>query len=600
MATARLVPVLALVLALSPSGIADRFAGDDFAWSFDSTPRAAGAQGIGGNAAILVASPFAGSALASRDGGGTWSSIPGFPGVAKGRVAFDPADARVGYVAGFGGVARTLDGGASWDLALAVARAARIDVGPDGRVLVGARLADGSNRVVVSEDRGASWRDLGAPLPANVPLCGVAFGRSPSEVLAMTNEKSWFSHDGGATWTETPGAGFEFGIEDTGVVWRSDLDVLERTRDGGASWESVDVPGFGTAIAPHPAGGVVVATTAGLLRVKADLSVEDLGGDAAMMSVEALAVDPRDADAVLVAHSSLGLARVRAGAFEGFDVRAFPPARLHAVASDATGRVLAAAGALGVWVSRDAGASWSHAGAGLSAPALRVSLARDGSALFVGAASALGAPAVESSTDAGRTFVLTQLPTLDGGRVTDVQASVHAPLVAFVAVESDGALHEVLRTSDGGQSWERVLASPAIVRDLAWEPATGSLLAATSAGALAFDGVAWTPRGAPGNASAIAIGTAGLFAATSEAVWRDAPFPPALAPWAPAPQRPVARAAVDGDAAWLALEGGAMVRCAGAALAGVCGSAGALARDVAVAPGRVLVATGAGLGTLWQ
>lgn len=588
---ATLVVALMLVAPLTTSHTLD---GEAVAWTFDRTPRVSPVLGVGSTSGLLVASPFSGQAVQSRDDGATWSEAPGFPAVTKGRVAFDPSDPLVGYVAGYGGVARTRDAGLTWDLALAVFRAARIDVGPDGRVLVGAREADGSNHVLESLDRGETWHDRGAPLPSFDPICGVAYGRSSMEILTMTNRRSWYSHDGGATWTETPGAGFEFGIEDTGVVWRADLGLLQRTLDGGESWAHVDAPSSGTAIAPHPDGGVVVSTNAGLLRVRPDLSFAELGGASIAAGVGSVAIVAPDV--VVVGHERIGIARVDAEGVHSLHVEPFPPAALHAVEVDEIGSLLTAAGPAGVWSSRDDGATWQHTGAGLATLGKRLALGAGGASIVIGGSSFGGQPQVEISTDGGGSFLRA---TLSGeGTVADVAAHPDDPQVAFAAVASASPLHALHRTLDGGATWETLLRSPLAIHDIAWDAHQNALVAATSVGVLTFDGTLWTPNGAPGNATALDVTPEGrIIAATNELLWNRDPPELALTPWGLAPPARALRASLAPDAIWLALADGELKRCTTSDLLAVCEPAGpgVGAHDVAAHKARVYAATSEGL-----
>lgn len=577
-----------------PRVLSTAVAVDPDAWTFDRTPRVAPVLGVGGTNDLLVASPYTGSAVQSRDDGATWSEAPGFPAVTKGRVAFDPTDPLVGYVAGYGGVARTLDAGLTWDLALAIFRAARIDVGPDGRVLVGAREVDGSNHVLESLDRGETWHDRGAPLPAFDPICGVAYGRTSAEMLTMTNRRSWYSHDGGATWIETPGAGFEFGIEDTGAVWRADFGLLQRTLDGGESWAHVDAPGSGTAIAPHPEGGVVVSTNAGILRVRPDLSFAELGGGSIAAGVGSVAVVAPDA--VVVGHERIGIARIDTEGVRSLHVAPFPPAALHAVEVDEIGGMLTAAGPAGAWSSRDGGATWQHMGAGLVTFAKRLAIGAGGASIVIGGSSFGGQSQVEISTDGGRSFLRA---TLSGeGTVADVAAHPNDPQVAFAAVASASPLHALHRTLDGGVTWEAILETPLAIHDIAWDAQQNALVAATSVGVLSFDGALWTPLGAPGNATALDVTPEGrMFAATSEILWHRDPSEIALTPWGLASAARALRAALAPDVIWLALSDGELARCTKSDLLAMCEAAGpgVGALDIATRGTRVFAATSEGL-----
>lgn len=577
------VALLLMVAAMPASGISE------VAWSTDGAPAATAVQSIGGAAGVLVASTFTEGAWRSTDDGLTWQRIAGFPAVTKGRVAFDPTDASVGYVAGFGGVARTLDGGQTWTQVLAVARAARIDVGPTGLLLVGARYADTSNHVLRSSDRGATWTDLGAPLPNADPLCGVAFGRSPAEVLTMTNKSSWYTHDGGHTWTETPGAGFDFAIEDSGVVWRGDMRLLHVTRDGGATWEDVQPPGFGTALGARPGGGVYVATTEGLLTTAdSGATWTNYGFGNAFLLAHGVFAPAWAPDAPFVADELVGVARLAPDETGGFTyegrTQGFPRVGVHALGGGADGSFLLGATAKGLYASRD-GAPWQHTGAGIG-PASLVALAAgaDGSTAYVGGRSAFGPAIILASRDGGLRFDGVELPG-GAGETRGLAVDPTDPLHAFAGVVADDLTGAVYETLDGGVTWGAVLDPLPPVHDLAWDAASGSLLVATDAGVVARDASGlWVPRGSL-QATAVAAEGGFAYAAGLGGLWRGGP---ALVPWAD--PGAVVDLAAGADVAWVAGADGVLSRCAAGEVLGACAEDGppAALGAVLIAPGRVV------------
>lgn len=574
---------LCLVALLALAALPAPAASDAPAWTLDGAPSGTAVQGIGGSESYLVASTFARGAFESRDGGASWSPIPAFPPVTKARVAWDSTDENVGYVAGYGGVARTVDGGASWSLVLSAARAARIDVGPTGLVLVAARYADASNHVLVSSDRGATWTDLAAPLPPEHALCGVAFGRNPQEVMTMTDRQSWFTHDGGATWTETPSTGFDFGIEDSGIVWRSDFGILQRTLDGGATWVDVPAPGFGKAIGAHPAGGVYVATTEGLALTRdAGATWTVFGYSALMPNAHALFADPRDHSGVFMGDAIVGISRLALDApLEGRNT-GLPPVPIHAVGGSAA--LLLAAGPNGAHASRDGGRSWAHAGAGVGYRATAV--AAHGARAYVAGVDLLGAAVLEASVDGARSFAPAPLPPISG---TPRALEAAGDLVFLLVETADGGV--VLASRDAGATWDAILPTGAL--DLAWDAEQSELLAATLAGALAWsdDGL-WTPLGGPPNATTVAAGGGARFAAGAGAAWRGGA---AMTPWALVGHARDATVASDG-ALLVARRDGSLARCAGG-LADACTDASAPDAVVAVAAssGSAFAASASGL-----
>jgi len=601
-----LLPTLAGLLLLAPAAwIGDAKEPDPSPiWTQDGTPAATAVQSVGGADGVLIASTFANGAYRSTDGGLHWVPIPGFP-VVRGRVAFDASVSGLGYVAGYGGVARTLDGGLSWSLVYASARAARIDVGPGGIVLIGTHEADGTNHAVRSVDHGATWVDLAAPMPSQQALCGVAFGADEQQLMVMTNFTSFFSADGGTTWTETNGSALDFAIEATGVVWRSGLNHLERTHDGGATWESVQPPAFGIAVGPRAGSGVYLATPIGLLRTRDGTAWDNLGFADAMAKVHGLAPDPLDPEVEWITDEVVGIARVSPSAggvaYEG-RTTGLPPVAVNTVGGSPDGSLLVAAGPGGIYASRDGGLRWAHTGAGYGRLALdSVAVSPEGLRILVGGRNFLGGPEVLFSGDGGATFAAVELGFLlpDSGTVRGLAFGAEGRVDA--ALRGDHAAGQVATSGDGGATWTSLLDLPgAAIQDLAWWAPGGTLLVASDVGLLAYDAPgAWSARGPAG----LAVASRGTWALASVnatgALWRSLPgLPtPILIPWTETGA--VAHLAAAPDGAWAVTAGGDLLRCAGRPLHGDCADAGPPATVRAVwddAPhARVVAATDTGV-----
>ncbi len=161
--------------------------------------------------------------LRSDDGGATWARVSLPPAPARRGphwVAVDPTNHMVIYAEGTGGLYRTADDAASWDLLLpppvAGAAVQAIAVSPaDPRVVYVFFLGGNTLYFLRTADSGASWtRDelppAGSPCVASVALlqahptdatrvfraAGCYAGRNFGDGL-------WESADSGATWTQT-------------------------------------------------------------------------------------------------------------------------------------------------------------------------------------------------------------------------------------------------------------------------------------------------------------------------------------------------------------------------------------------------------------
>lgn len=469
-------------------------------WRLDDAPRAGHVDAIGGNDDVLVVVLGDGQALRSTDGAATWEPINGLPALAKSWIEFDPSEPARGYIASVGGVFRTTDHGASWTRVLDIARAPRIDVSPSGAVVVGARLADGANTVMVSTDHGATWADLAAPIPAGDPICGIAFGLMDDQVMTMTDTRSWYSHDAGATWVETPGNGLNFAVEDRKTVWRIDMGHVEKSTDGGATWVEVFPPGVGTLGAAHPQGGFYFASNVGLLLTRdGGETWDNLGHGDQVFDATGVLADPADPDAVFVTDKRVGLARIQRDTdgvswYDGRPLAALPAAPVADVAAVANGRTVAV-GDAGLFV-RDA--AWRHAGAGLDTVSglTAVAASTDGSHVYAAGFDVTGNPAAVVSHDAGRTFFAAALQDVDGA-VTTIVADPADPAHALLVLRTSGATTYLLETFDGGTTWGAAapVPLPVAVTGLAWHGASGMPVAGTEAGVFARVGDAWVPVG---------------------------------------------------------------------------------------------------------
>lgn len=180
--------------------------------------------------------------LESTDGGATWQPVPNdLPGLDLHAFAMDPGDPdhAWAFAAGFG-LFETTDGGRHFTIRqsgnwgyLAAYREG------DAAVL----LAVGDQGLARSRDGGASWEPLAYP---GAPLAGgLAAAEDGSAIYAATSAGLRRSSDGGASWQPTtftrtvmavavaPAAPLEVAIVD-------DATRFYRSKDGGASWPGPD------------------------------------------------------------------------------------------------------------------------------------------------------------------------------------------------------------------------------------------------------------------------------------------------------------------------------------------------------------------------
>ena len=180
-------------------------------------------------------------------------------------------------------------------------------------------------------------------------------------------------------------------------LWLLTSDGLLKSRDEGDSWEAVDLP------------------------------VDDACQTMAACGSEMLAIG--------MEHSGLALRRA-GGCWEVPEK--LQGVRVNTVASDRDGRIIAAGTTRGVFVSFDAGCSWSVPRKEL--PVVTVAVAEGGSDLFIGAA----AGGCMHSGDVGSTW--TTLGGLNGTLISRLPSTQNH----VVALTASGIM---ARSADGGRHW---------------------------------------------------------------------------------------------------------------------------------------------------
>jgi photosystem II stability/assembly factor-like uncharacterized protein len=220
----------------------------------------------------------------STDAGKTWTHIGLDDTQHIGRVAIDPKNPDIVYVAAIGhlyapnperGVFRSRDGGKSWEKVLHPSDdvgAVDVVIDPANSKIVYASLwntrrapwytygpSNGpGGGIYKSEDGGAIWKQLKAGLPTEgVGRSGIAIAPSnPRRVYAVMDAKEgglFRSDDGGATWTKTTGDTRVWGrgwYFEKIVVDPTNPDIvfvpnvgIQRSRDGGKTFSTFAVRG---------------------------------------------------------------------------------------------------------------------------------------------------------------------------------------------------------------------------------------------------------------------------------------------------------------------------------------------------------------------
>ena len=483
----QLAPLLALALLVAPL---PAYAGD-ITWSNAASPGGGPVQGVGGSSAVMVASTWWNGAYRSYDAGLHWEQIPGFPPVSEARVAFDPSDPQVGYVYGFGGVARTLDGGATWTHVLSTTVTYRLGLSPSGSVIASYRDSESYTHLLYSTDRGATWTDINFPKEGTrfMSLYGLAFGHTEQDVVAMNIGKMWRTSDGGATWSVSNHTFLDLQRAPDGTLWAGGFTIA-KSADNGATWTSVPAPDTGWPIAVGGDGRVFVPASDGFL-TSADggATWTNLGFGGVAFGATQLFVDPADASAVFFSDENIGVAHVSPQGY-GTRTTGLQSIEVLALGASGDGSVLLAGTHLGLYASRDGGDNWAHTGAGMGfIGVFSVGASSDGSVIMGGGQTRVFSPFIVSSRDGGATFTISN-PQLGGdGYISGIAFDPADPMHAFAAARMQLATNKVIETNDGGLTWRIVLDLPeGRIWDVAFDAAAGKALIATEFGVLVYEG----------------------------------------------------------------------------------------------------------------
>lgn len=431
----------------------------------------------------------AGSLWRSVDGAESWERLPDAPDAAS--LLVDPGGSGAVFAGGFPGLFRSDDAGDTW-ARIASFDATRFGVDPsDAR-----RVLAGSRSTYLTEDGGNTWVELGPPFGGSGGLFIARAGpfrfapADPKVVYAVSNGRLAVSFDRGRTWElreESIAGDVAIDPRDPAIVHTMAGPTHLRSSDFGATWQPMGgtIGAFGVfhssmvvdpgdpsrlflAVSP---GGVYRTTSGG--RHWARLST----GLGAVPGVRAVAVDPAAPDVLLVGTREDGLFRSEDRGRTWEDVTSVPHRGFAALAFDpfAPGSLYASLYDGNVAASLDGGRTWAQRTFDPSAspdgrvfradpdgPATVAQLARfphppHGIAFDPrGSGALLVARGLPLASPDGESFARVFVPDPPQGLSRDYCRSFLA--AAFDAVGTERFyLHtgrEVLRTTDGGATWE--------------------------------------------------------------------------------------------------------------------------------------------------
>jgi photosystem II stability/assembly factor-like uncharacterized protein len=221
--------------------------------------------------------------LRSDDGGLHWARLADAPAF---RWATDGAffDDQTGVVGSYADIARTSDGGATWqESALPTGqRVWRFALPAADRFFVTTYTTGGGGGLYVSVDGGAVWTPVTGGLPASFLGAALAFLDSQNGWLSCrtgTTPRLFRTTDGGAHWTEVAMTGlgdtvdsFHWFDAQTGLACGRTVNCtgIFRTIDGGAHWTQVDATRTNRFSFRDPLHGVACMSSSTPLRHTAD------------------------------------------------------------------------------------------------------------------------------------------------------------------------------------------------------------------------------------------------------------------------------------------------------------------------------------------
>lgn len=487
---------------------------------------------------------FGGSLYRSADGGASWSAVDDLAGRSVFALVFDPQGQA--HAATQDGVWSSQDGGTTWtqrDLGIDPLNDVVLDIALDPAdpdvLWIGVSAAWGQQAVNLmrSDDGGASWQDRTPPLAA--PANGVGVAVNPADPLQVA-------------------AAFR-GDFDGGQVWLSE--------DGGASWQDRSAGLPGTPLNALAWSGARLLAGGGMLFGAQDFGLyasDDLGRNWTplhagwpLLIATAIAVDPNDAQTIVVATDGAGLNRTRDGGASwetGIGATGALATQSVRFAPGSSQRLLAGANSLGVFLSHDGGATFEGASQGISELGLYSIAANPLDPLQLAVAfQGNNSGGVFSSADGGAHWTLEAVPPTRYSRVGYSPAGVLHAISSGPSYVAPEGLYR--READGrwtglgpdqGEHYESDLAS---LRFGTNDPDL-ILLGGGDFGVAGTDGTVWRSTDAGASWSKHAV-SGGLFVGDVEIV-ENGSEPIAIAPYSgrETPEQGGVLRSTDGGANW--------------------------------------------------
>jgi photosystem II stability/assembly factor-like uncharacterized protein len=380
--------------------------------------------------------------LRTTDGGNDWELLPR-TGMVLQKVRKAP-DGSLWAVGSLGAIARSTDGGLTWDPFATGISTVVFDIDfPDALTAV---AACGGGLVLRSTDGGVNWEQHSAPLGTDIT--SISFRDAGNGFAIQRPKYLLHSTDGGQSWSDTSFTvnellDVQFISEQTGWLVSNSPGSVFKTTDGGQSWQfvAVEQPRRFTFYAVHARDeqNVFLLGTGGAL-----FSTTDGGqnwtqhGDAFtrahLNGVRAVS----DSSAWIFGDGSAFYTGDRGQSWSGSDTISLPGFRSGYALSES--RIIGTGSQGQLMLSTDAGASWSTQTLTTSGQIEEMDFIDANTGWLTGAHGS-----VARTTDAGATWT-----EFDPGVDTDFNgvAAISAD-VAYIVGNGGSVFH----TSDAGQSW---------------------------------------------------------------------------------------------------------------------------------------------------
>ncbi len=398
----------------------------------------------------------------------SWQRADSIPSVAIYSLMASP-EGRLYAATALRGIYSSGDGGKSW------ARVPGLDneiilsvLGLDARTIFAGTSGHG---LFVTHDAGATWESLPDFQGAYVPLL-TDDPRDPGTIYAGIRRALMRSRDGGASWEMIRG-----GLE-TQVVYALLVDANQKrifagtavhgvffSDDDGANWQELaesqqqDAPPRapvpeGRAVLSFASGGgsIFVGTTDGVIR-SGDLGLSWAPSDSldnegiGTPKIHDLAINP--ADGTVYAATEDGLYAANDGAWKRLGAGTLDLPVLAVTFAPSDGRMLyAGTFHKGVYVSKDAGATWSAAQGDLGGRASVAGLAvdpRNPQNVF----ARVSFERIYKSPDGGESWHTVWTGMSDETEVETIAIDPGNPLIMYA-----GGNDEVFYSDDGGETWK--------------------------------------------------------------------------------------------------------------------------------------------------